>query len=253
MNIVLMGALARIAAAFAILVVPCLAGAELAPIVIGQSLPLRGAAYFSAARILQATQTYVAQVNDSGGIIGRKLEVVTLDDDNDPVKLEANIRALIETHKAVAIMNCLGDILCERASLLAKELKLPLFGPISGAGALREPDRGYTIALRPRYDVQVEALVRQLKTIGVSRLVLLTSYPRNTELRATLVETLTRGGIPPMLIQIDESQSKSFDEAATRLRDAVAHAVVLDVQPRWMSVCAPGMVCFSGDQVQRFF
>lgn len=205
------------------------ARAELPPIVVGQSLPLRGASYWSAARVLQGAQAYAGYINATGGINGRRLEVVTLEDDNDPQKLASNYRTLARVHKAVAFINCLGDELCREASRVAEELRTPLIGPHSGAASLRSAKRAYTVPLRPEYAMQTDALQRQLQSMGVTKVAILTSYPPEAELRKALDSSFSRGGARALVIPIDDSSAAGVDQAAARLRAAAPAAVVLDV------------------------
>ncbi|MDR7307610.1 hypothetical protein J2X15_002897 [Rhodoferax saidenbachensis] len=69
------------------------AGAAREPVVIGQSLPLTGAGFPVANRVLAGDRAHVERVNVSGGILGRPLELVTLDDGGDPQRVAANARA----------------------------------------------------------------------------------------------------------------------------------------------------------------
>lgn len=205
--------------------------AEPAPIVFGQSLPLRGAGSPSASanRVLQATQAYVAHVNRLGGIGGRKVEIVTLDDEGDAALEQSNLRRLAEVHKAVALLNCLGDAPCERASVAANDYGIPLIGPMSGSAVLRRPERRFTVALRADYAVQVEALSRQLQSIGATRLILLTSSASANELRSRLEKTFSQEPRQLLTIVVDQATPQSFGEAARKIRAANAHAVIVDL------------------------
>lgn len=223
------GPLRKLLGCLAVVASSAVLGAELPPIVVGQSLPLRGMAFFSASRVLQGAQAYAGHVNATGGINGRRLELVTLDDENDPRKLAANLRTLARQHGALAFLNCLGDALCQEASRVSEELRVPLVGPHSGAVSLHSSSRSYTVPLRPAYGVQTDALQRQLQSMGITRVVILTSYSPSAELRTALLASLSRSGTTPAVIQIDDAVPASFDEAAERLKAAAPEAVVLDV------------------------
>jgi len=73
---------------------PALAAGEVRPIVIGQSLPLTGPAYPIANRIQAGTRALLERLNAAGGLAGRPLEVVTLDDAGDRQRLSANLQRL---------------------------------------------------------------------------------------------------------------------------------------------------------------
>jgi branched-chain amino acid transport system substrate-binding protein len=198
-------------------------------IVIGQSLPMQGTGFFSADRVRQGSMAYVSYINANGGIGGRKVELVTLDDNGDPEKYERNFKQLVNSYHAVAIINCIGDIACERASALSEELRVPLIGPISGAKKLRMAGRQFTIPLRASYEVQAEALAKQLKSVAISRVALFSSFGKTSELPTTLQAKLVAIGISTEFFAIDESDPRTLDAAAERLKRGDIQAVVLDL------------------------
>lgn len=152
------------------------------PIVIGQSLPLSGSGFAVANRVLSGARAAVERFNASGGLQGRPLELVTLDDGGDTTRHAANLRTLARQHRAVALLHCLGELACLAAAEVARDLRLPLFGPLSGARALRSSAYPQVFSLRPDDDHETNALAQQLRSIGVTRALLLSdgSEPSRT-------------------------------------------------------------------------
>lgn len=174
--------------------------AEAAPelIVIGQSLPLTGAGFPVANRVQGGAKAYVERVNATGGIQGRRLELVTLDDGGDTKRIAENVSALVRKHNAVAIVNCLGEQACLAVAEATRELRVPLVGPISGALALRSRDVSHVFSLRPDDTTEANALARQLKLIGILKVALMAdrAEPTRTEALAAAMQradlTVTR-------------------------------------------------------------
>lgn len=173
------------------------------PIVIGQSLPLTGASFPVANRVQAGARAHVEHVNAAGGIQGRLVELVTLDDGGDPKRLAANLRMLVRQRGAVAIVNCLGEQACLAAAESTRELRVPLVGPISGALALRSREVRHVFSLRPDDAKEAAALVRQLQSIGITSAALLAddSAPARTE---ALAAALQRAGVHTTRIPTDE-------------------------------------------------
>jgi len=74
---------------------------------LGGSYPFSGPA--SAYRsIEQGAQAYFASVNADGGVNGRKIEFVTLDDAYEPPRAVQNARRLVQEEKVFALFNTLG-------------------------------------------------------------------------------------------------------------------------------------------------
>lgn len=163
------------------------------PVVIGQSLPLTGAGFPVANRVLAGARAQVERVNASGGILGRPLELVTLDDGGDPQRVATNLRTLVRQHGAALIANCLGERACLEAAQATRELRVPLVGPMSGALQLRGADVQHVFSTRPDDTREAEALVRQLLSIGIHKVAVLSddSEPARTD---ALVAALQRAG-----------------------------------------------------------
>jgi branched-chain amino acid transport system substrate-binding protein len=170
-----MHALRRIAFAWLGMAAFACAAAPKAPeaVVLGQSLPLTGAGFPTANRIQAGAKALVDRVNASGGLSGRRLELVTLDDGGDPARHADNIGTLVRRHNAVAIVNCLGERSCVAASGATRELGVPLVGPFSGAASLRAKAVQHVVTLRPDDAREAEALAQQLRSMGLTRVALL--------------------------------------------------------------------------------
>lgn len=89
-------------------------------IIIGQSLPLAGTSFPVANRVLAGSKTIVDKINASGGVAGRKIELVTLNDAGDAKTLAINLRALVKDRGAVAFVNCIGEKACLSTSDIAR-------------------------------------------------------------------------------------------------------------------------------------
>src|SRR3954470_15583365 len=71
-------------------------GVSSSTILIGQSTPLTGANAELGNDIRNGALAYFAKVNEAGGVHGRKIELVTLDDGNNLQRSEANTIELVE-------------------------------------------------------------------------------------------------------------------------------------------------------------
>ena len=197
------------------------------PVVIGQSLPLTGAGFPVANRVLVGARAQVERVNATGGIFGRPLELVTLDDGGDPKRLAANLRTLVRQHAAVVIANCLGENSCLEAAQVTRELQVPLFGPMSGALQLRAPDLQHVFSLRPDDAREADALARQLHAIGIASVVVLTddSEPARTQ---ALVAALQHAGQHVTRITTT-AQPQSLTSAFQDLAKSAPQALVVSL------------------------
>jgi len=74
---------------------------------LGQTSPYSGPA--SAYSVIAKTQlAYFRMINDQGGINGRKINLISIDDAYNPAKTVEQTRKLVEQEEVVAILNPLG-------------------------------------------------------------------------------------------------------------------------------------------------
>ncbi|HCX81469.1 MAG: hypothetical protein A3E00_06645 [Curvibacter sp. RIFCSPHIGHO2_12_FULL_63_18] len=195
------------------------------PIVIGQSLPLSGAGFPAANRVLAGARAQVERINVSGGVLGRALELVTLDDGGDPQRVAANLRVLARQHGAIAIVNCLGERSCVRAAQVSKELRIPLLGPMSGALQLRKPGINHVFSTRPDDAHEADTLARQLYVIGISKTIVLAddSEPARTQ---ALISALQRSGQNVTRMDTD-ARPETLAAAFKNMRNSPYQALVI--------------------------
>ena len=156
------------------------------PIVIGQSLNLGPDSDGGGLRIEAATKGYIASVNAAGGIKGRKIELVSLNDDGDPKIHAKNLKELAQNRGAVAFMNCQDDPSCTMSATVAAELRVPLVGIMSGLKTLPSTDASWLFRLRPTYETEATRMGKQLVTMACSRIVIVTDAPNSEPVKALL-------------------------------------------------------------------
>jgi len=105
--------------------------------VIGQSAPLSGANARFGTDVRDGAAAYFAMLNASGGVGGRQIELVTLDDKNDRKTAGANTKTLIEEKKVIALFGYGSATLSLDALPLAEAAGIPFFAPFSGALPVR--------------------------------------------------------------------------------------------------------------------
>ena len=119
----------------------------------------------------QTIQAYFDQVNKAGGVNGRKLDLVAIDDGYETERSVANTKTLIDEKKAFALLAYyVPSPTTETMNTVFGPAKVPLVGTISGAGSLREaisinPNARYMFSVRASYADETEAIVNQLVSL----------------------------------------------------------------------------------------
>jgi branched-chain amino acid transport system substrate-binding protein len=145
------------------LVPPSPSAADSPPLRIGMSTALSGPAQQLGQNMRAGVEAYFASVNASGGLFGRRLELVALDDQYEPSRTGPNVRQLIDRDGVLAIVGNVGTSTAVVTVPIINEKKIPFFGAFTGAGVLRKdpPDR-YVFNVRASYADETAEMVRGL-------------------------------------------------------------------------------------------
>ena len=108
-------------------------------------------------------------VNAAGGVHGRKISFTTLDDGFDPKRAVENSRKLLDEHKVFMLFNSTGTAQTAAVLPMLKASKTILFGPVTGASALRDTVNPHVFHVRAGYANESTRILSQLKQIGVTR------------------------------------------------------------------------------------
>ncbi len=105
-------------------------------------------------------ETCFQEANDAGGIHGRRLELVALDDGYEPSRTVANVAELLLERKVFALLGNVGTPTAEVAIPLAREQGAPFVGAFTGADLLRpDPPEPLIFNYRAGYAQETAALV----------------------------------------------------------------------------------------------
>ena len=132
-------------------------------ILFGMSAPFSGPAKELGRGMKTGIDIAFAAANEAGGVNGRKLRLVALDDGYEPARTLAVMKELGEQRKVFGFIGNVGTPTAEVAVPYALEKRLLFFGPFTGAGLLRRdpPDR-YVFNYRASYAEETAATVKYL-------------------------------------------------------------------------------------------
>jgi ABC-type branched-subunit amino acid transport system substrate-binding protein len=134
---------------------------------LGMSAPFSGSARELGRGLELGIRTYLRYLNDQGGIAGRDVRLIALDDGYDPDRALANMRELYERHQVFGVVCNVGTPTAEKTLPYAREKKLLFFGAFTGADLLRKtpPDR-YVFNYRPSLEEETAASLKHLFGTG---------------------------------------------------------------------------------------
>lgn len=145
----------------------CIAGQGDSELRFGMSTVLSGPAQELGIKFRDGVLAAFKEVNDSGGIGGRKLNLIALDDGYEPSRAGPNMRKLIHEDKVLAIIGNVGTPTAVVAKPIAVEAQTPFLFAYTGAGLLRkDPPEKWIVNFRASYAEELSAMVEALVTQG---------------------------------------------------------------------------------------
>ncbi|MGO8913004.1 MAG: ABC transporter substrate-binding protein [Bradyrhizobium sp.] len=158
-------------AALAIAATPAIAQKQYGPgatdteIRIGTTTPYSGpASAYSAGAV--STAAYFAMVNDHGGVNGRRINFISLDDAYSPPKTVEQIRRLIESDEVLFLVNPVGTATNMAVLKYINQKKVPHLFVGSGATVFNDPEHfPWTMSWTPHYASEGEIYAKYLLSV----------------------------------------------------------------------------------------
>ena len=197
-------------------------------IVIGSCSALEGPSSFLGRETVAGAETYFEQVNEGGGVNGRKLHLLMFDDSYDPNKTQGCWDKLM-AQKVFALGFFVGTPTALKYVPMAEAKEIPLVGLFTGAQTLYTPMRRWVVNVRASYfdetKEQVEGLWNTLhyRKIGVI-------YPDDA-FGSTVLQgveaALKTNGSEPVAAGSYVRQTSQVGDAIDKVRAAKPDAVVV--------------------------
>ena len=141
-------------------------------ITIGQSASLTGPSEELGREMKAGADAYFNAINEAGGVNGRKIKLISIDDAGMPERTKANTLKLLNEDSVFALFGYTGTYTINPILPLVEKNKVPFFAPASGDVATREPLSRYVFNIRASYFEETEKIVEQLTRRGLTKIAL---------------------------------------------------------------------------------
>ncbi|MEI7431961.1 MAG: ABC transporter substrate-binding protein, partial [Betaproteobacteria bacterium] len=141
------------------------------PIKIGSVLSVTGPAAFLGEPELQTLQLYIEEINKSGGVIGRQLQLVHYDDGSDAGKANGFTKRLLDDDKVDLVIG--GTTTGATMSMvpLIEKAGIP-FISLAGAVVVVEPVKKFTFKVSHTDRMAAEKIYEDMKKRGITKVAL---------------------------------------------------------------------------------
>lgn len=152
-------------------------------VTLGQSAALTGPSATLGLPFTQGAKLYFDRVNNAGGINGRKIELVSVDDAGSPEQAATNTKKLL----ARGVFSLFGYVGSPQVTAINAQLvsaDIVLFGSMAGADELRGSLYPNVYSIRPGYSEEAAVITKHAETLGMKRLAIV--YAKDAESMAAL-------------------------------------------------------------------
>lgn len=209
-----------------------------ADILIGQSAPMSGMMAPTMVGALAGQQLAFDEANAKGGIQGRKVRLVILDDGFDPKRTLENAQNLVEKQDVIALFGMVGTAQTAAVLPYVAEKHVPLISVYSGSPVLRVQPNPYFFTTQASYADELVKMVRNLKSVQSNRIAVVYQNNDFGKLLLPLTEKIivSEGGTVVA--------SRPLDAAGTDAAAVAQSLVPLRPQAVIMIVAGPAVVSY---------
>lgn len=204
-------------------------------IVLGQSAKLSGTGGTQAGvQYRDGMLLAFGAANAAGGVNGRRIELVSLDDANKSEQALANTRTLIDKHHAFALVGYTFTAPVKAALPLVRESNVPFIAPYTGFPELYDGSQRNVFMFRASFEDELATLARHIDTVAFQRVALIHySTPVGEELKKDVTAQMQKIGrslVGSAGMQINpKDPMQAVQPVATQLAKQCPSVVILGV------------------------
>ena len=198
-------------------------------VLFGQSAAFSGPAEELGTNMRLGIQAAFHEANQAGGVHGRSLEMLSLDDSYEPERAVTNTLSLIEDEQVFMLIGAVGTPTSRSATPISVAAGVPYLAPFTGAEFLRTLGPENVINVRASYNQETEEMVERLtEDLGITRIAVM--YQDDSFGRAGYdgaVNALRRRGMSPVGIGLYTRNTTAVKSALLDIQRSLPEAVIM--------------------------
>ena len=211
-------------------------------VVLGQSAVISGPLGGPIKAMTSGAQMAFDAVNAQGGVHGRKIRLITIDDELAPPKAVANYKKLLEENGVVAMFGCVGSGTTAAAGKLLADSGCASIGGYGVADSAREKTGNNGFFIRASMGREADVLVQQLTTIGITRFAVAhMDNPGGQEALALVTKALQSHQLKPVAAGAVKGDSSNAALLGRELAAAQPQAVIMYLSGKQPADLIPAM------------
>ncbi|WP_263770729.1 ABC transporter substrate-binding protein [Propionivibrio soli] len=178
-------------------------------------------------------QLYFDSVNKRGGVNGKQIALISLDDARDSERTIANTKKLINEHKVLALFGYRSTPSVEAVVPLIQAEGVPLIAPFTGAQSIRGPKAKMVYHLRASYQTEAMRIVEHLASSSIKKIAIL--YQEDSfgeDALAGFQASLKARGLQPVAVASYDRKTMDLKPAAAKLVKAEPQVIAMACTPK---------------------
>lgn len=197
-------------------------------ILLGQTTALSGPLAELGMEATAGAKAYFDYVNAQGGIHGRRIRLISLDDGYNPQKAVMNVKQLIEKDQVLSLFGVLGTPANVAIMPLIQQTGVINFGPASGSNLVRQPFNRLVFHVIPSYTDELAKIVDHLMVRGITKIgVVYLNNPFGKEGLIALEQIMATHNLKLAGTASIEDNGADAEKAVTTLRQVAPQAIVM--------------------------
>ena len=139
------------------------------PIKIGVSQPLTGAFAASGNYVAQGAKMAEDAINASGGVLGRKIQLVIEDNKSNPTEAVSTAEKLISKDKVPVMMGAWSSTLTLAVMPKLMEYGVPMLVETSSSGKITTSGNPWIFRISPTTEMEAKAFAPMAKSLGIKK------------------------------------------------------------------------------------
>jgi branched-chain amino acid transport system substrate-binding protein len=203
-------------------------------IVLGSFLPLQSGLAAGATQMKEGCDAYFRDVNDQGGVNGRKIEWIVENDSYNPQQTVAVVKKLIDRDEVFALVSTLGTVTNLAVLPFLRQRGVPIVNPAGGHALLNKPTDKNVFGILPLSSEIGESMADYaVSKLGAKRVAIFFQNDQfGKDQRDGAVEALKKHNITAVAEASYVPSDVDVSAQAVSIQQANPDAVVLAVIPK---------------------
>jgi branched-chain amino acid transport system substrate-binding protein len=197
-----------------------------APILIGQSAGMTGGQADYSHEVKTGIEAYFHVVNKAGGVHGRPLKLVTLDDKGKKSEVVANTERLVRDERVLALIGYTSGAGVEAVLPYIDANRVPMLSPATGNMGIRTSLHRNLFHTRAGYNEEMNRVVSQLALTGIKRMAIVYLNDVGPANPKAMQEALAAHGLAPVTAVALDRNAQDLAPQADALMKADPQAVL---------------------------